>query len=175
MPSINAKLAMRILVAAGICVLLYSILFSSSAGRGENVPEYSILTLDGEKVSSTDFSNRPYLLHFWAHWCDKCVFELESFSKLQDIFKGALLIVNVHIGKSRKDQKLAAKIHKDRGLNYTEYFDDGRLADIFGVETVPAAFFIDRHGVIVEKISGPVIWTSPERIESIKQFIKRPY
>ncbi len=60
----------------------------SSAGqsqlRGKPAPAFTLLDLNGNKVSLSDFKGRPLVVNFWGTYCAPCKIEmpwLEEFSK----------------------------------------------------------------------------------------------
>ncbi len=49
---------------------------------GQPIPQFTLTTTAGEKISSLDLRGKPTLLDFWATWCDTCVREMPELPKL---------------------------------------------------------------------------------------------
>jgi peroxiredoxin len=48
---------------------------------------------------------------------------------------------------------------------------DQSVARRYGVSTVPATFFLDRKGHVVERVDGAVDWTREDVLASVEQLV----
>jgi len=48
---------------------------------GDNVPEFSFTTLDGNTASISDYEGKTILINFFATWCGPCMKELPELQK----------------------------------------------------------------------------------------------
>ena len=46
----------------------------------EQAPEWTLMNLNKEEVSLTDYRGQTVVLNFWAHWCGPCQMEIPAFS-----------------------------------------------------------------------------------------------
>ena len=117
-------------------------------GDGQKAPEFKAPALDGGKsLSLASFRGKVVYLDFWASWCPPCLTSLPLLEELRKQFPSdqfQILAVNVD-----QDVEKARKFLERTGVGYPSATDPkGRLPEMFGVETMPTSFLIDRSGVI---------------------------
>lgn len=115
-----------------------------------SAPNFQAVLMDGKVVNLDDYRGEPLLLHFWASWCKFCKVSEDSITAVQKDWK--VLSVAFKSG----DKKDVEKHIKDRGLESWSVIpdQDGRLAELFGVQAVPASYIIDGKGNIRVKEVG---------------------
>jgi len=131
--------------------LIAGLLFSVKAialGDGQKAPDFKVPSLDGGKsLSLAAYRGKVVYLDFWASWCPPCLTSLPLLEELRKEFPSdqfQILAVNVD-----QDFEKARKFLERTGVGYPSASDPkGRLPELFGVETMPTSFLIDRGGVI---------------------------
>jgi len=125
----------------------------SGARVGEPAPDFKLQNLDGQYISLSDLRGKPVLLNFWATWCPPCRVEMPY---LQEIFeewsdKGlVLLTIDIGEGPSQIKEFLEAN-----NLSLPVLLDTKKnVAQRYNITGIPTTFFIDKDGVIREKIIG---------------------
>jgi thiol-disulfide isomerase/thioredoxin len=129
---------------------------------GSTVDEKLMLTdLDGKSISFKDLRGKVVLLHFWSTQCPYEKVADPKFTELEKRWKGnkdvVIAAINANgteIGPERpKDASgyEAIRAHmKEKGLTHPVYADHGnKLADLFGAQSTPHCFVLDKKGVIV--------------------------
>src|SRR5690606_34181270 len=110
-------------------------------------------TLDNSSVNLSDFENKVIYLDFWASWCGPCKESLPWLQNMQYKYASRglqVLLVNVDTEKSAASELL-------RKLNVTlmTLLDPGgRIAEAFGLKTMPSSFLISRGGKVALVHSG---------------------
>jgi peroxiredoxin len=62
---------------------------------------------------------------------------------------------------------------KESGFNLPVYTDpDGKASRSYGITGVPETFVIDKNGILVKKVIGPLAWDSAEAISFIENLMK---
>jgi cytochrome c biogenesis protein CcmG, thiol:disulfide interchange protein DsbE len=134
---------------------------------GKRAPPATLVTLDGQKVSTPDLVGNVVILTFWATWCVPCRDELPLLSKYATEHASQGLRV---LGFSLD---LPEEIAGVRAVANTLSFPNGLLASSsapgYGrIWRIPVNFTIDREGRLVDdgwREKKPV-WT-PERLDRI--------
>jgi cytochrome c biogenesis protein CcmG/thiol:disulfide interchange protein DsbE len=132
--------------------------------EGRPAPAFSLVDLDGQPVSLSDFAGRPVVLNFWATWCGPCAFEHPV------LLEGARAYPEVaFLGVIYGDTVEAANVFlKNRGNAYRHLQDPGQHTAIdYGVAGVPESFFLSGDGTIVSKFTGPL--NRPALVSAVEQ------
>jgi cytochrome c biogenesis protein CcmG/thiol:disulfide interchange protein DsbE len=93
------------------------------------------------------------MLNFWASWCDACKAEAPLLQNTWQRVQGqGIVFIGIDIQDTRSN---GLSFLQTYGITYPNIVDtDGSVTINYGVTGVPETFFIDRHGVIVQKVIG---------------------
>lgn len=122
---------------------------------GKVAPGFTLATLDGKKVSLSDFKGRPVLVNFWATWCAPCKIEMPWFEEFQKQYSAQGfeilgLTVDVDEGKDAIEKAV-----KKTGVDYPILLTDAKVQKDYGaLDYLPVSFYVDRNGVVVEETAG---------------------
>ena len=127
----------------------------SSPLIGRPAPEWTLTTLEGETLSSSDFAGRPYVVNFWASWCGPCVDEHPVLSGTKEDLGDELAMVGVLYQDDPDDAR--AFLSRYGATGYAHVVDEGgRLAIDYGVTGPPESYFVDADGIVRAKQFGPL-------------------
>ena len=123
-------------------------------GHGTPAPDFDLATVDGRKLKLSEFRGNAVLLNFWATWCPPCKVEMPWFVELQNQYgKDGLVVLGVAMDDSAP-AKIAEFTH-EMGVNYPVLLGTDQVSDDYGnVQYLPTTFYIDRNGIIVDKMAG---------------------
>lgn len=122
--------------------------------KGKPAPAFTLVTLDGKKVSLSDYKGRPVLVNFWATWCAPCKLEMPWFEEFRSKYSGqGFEILGITEDDAGKDE--IAKAVKKVNVNYPILLTDGKVAPAYGgVDYLPMSFYVDRNGVVQFETAG---------------------
>jgi cytochrome c biogenesis protein CcmG/thiol:disulfide interchange protein DsbE len=136
-------------------------LLVASLGRavprvGDPAPAFSLSTIDGEQVSSTELAGKPYVLNFWASWCvPACVDEHPVLIEAQRRYGDDVTILGVLYRDSPAGARAFLERYGDGGWQHLS--DPGeRLAGEWGVLGPPESFLVDADGRVAARWIGPL-------------------
>ncbi|MCF4102634.1 AhpC/TSA family protein [Gillisia sp. M10.2A] len=122
---------------------------------GSVAPNFTAPDTEGKPVALKDAMGKVTLIDFWAAWCKPCRMEnpnvVATYNKYHD--KG-FNIIGVSLDKENQKDKWLQAIADDN-LTWTQVsnlkFWQEPVAQLYGVQAIPAQFILDENGVIVAK------------------------
>ena len=131
---------------------------TSSPLIGQPAPDSPMALADGTgSVSMGDFDGDIVVVNFWASWCLGCREEHDALLRASEDyadFDTTFVAVNYQDQPDRAEAFLR-ELGRSPETVYT--VDEGSAtAFSWGVLGLPETFFVDRNGVVVGKVSGPV-------------------
>lgn len=120
---------------------------------GMKSKDFILQTKDGQQISLSSLKGQYVLLDFWASWCLPCRQEHPNLIKAYEQFRAkGFTILSVSLDKSKPDWLQA--INEDQ-LIWTQVSDlkgnDGEVADLYGITSIPSNVLIDPNGIIIQK------------------------
>ena len=139
---------------------------------GKQLPDFSAKTLDGTLVTLSDYRGKMLVLNFCAKWCGFCAPEIPY---LKDVYEQhhetGLEVIGVSLDENETDLTEFTEEHK---IPWLQIYDGkgwkSELAQLFGIDSVPSQWLIDRDGKILsvssrgEQLGQLVKWTEAARI-----------
>ncbi|WP_066628209.1 TlpA disulfide reductase family protein [Labilibacter marinus] len=124
---------------------------------GAIAPDFTLETVDGEKVALSSLKGNYLLVDFWASWCKPCRAENPNVVKAYGEYASkGFDILSVSLDRDAAAWKKAIG---DDGLTWTQVLDaDGSVANSYGVTGIPFTLLLDKEGKIVAKnLRGPAL------------------
>jgi peroxiredoxin len=114
---------------------------------GDRAVEFTLLDLDGDEVSLSDYSGKPVVLNFWATWCAPCRIEMPELQNAYETYQEQDLVI-LAINQQEEGQ-IVDGFFDDLGLTFTPLLDsDGNVGRAYGAFGLPSTYFVDRSGII---------------------------
>src|SRR6266702_6966397 len=123
--------------------------------RGKPAPAFTLVTLDGKKVSLSDYKGRPVLVNFWATWCGPCKVEMPWFEDFRKQYAAQGFEVLGLADDTDAGKDTIAKVAQKAGVSYPILLTDGKVQKAYGgLDVLPMSFYVDRNGLVVEETAG---------------------
>jgi thiol-disulfide isomerase/thioredoxin len=122
--------------------------------KGVQAPDFDLPTLDGQRMKLSDFRGKAVLLNFWATWCSPCKIEMPWLVELQKQYgKDGLVVLGVAMDDTAPPK--IAEFANEMGVNYPILLGTDQVSDDYGdVQYLPTTFYVDRNGVVLDKVAG---------------------
>ncbi|MEQ9404508.1 MAG: TlpA disulfide reductase family protein [Cyclobacteriaceae bacterium] len=133
--------------------VLYSGLITPSELTEEKFASYNFTleSMDGEKVLFSEFLGKTVFVNFWATWCPPCIAEMPDIHDLYEEKGDEVLFVMISLDENKG--KARAFIEK-RGFEFPVYFLASGLPSTYQVHSIPTTYLIDKEGTIRVENSG---------------------
>ena len=124
--------------------------------------------MNGNEVRLSDCYGKPIVLNFWSTWCNHCKIELPLFEKAYKENPDITFIMINITASDRKD--LVENLINKNGYTFTVWLDEnGEAMEDYRVSSIPATYFIDKNGNIVNHTVGEMDEeTLEKRLEMIR-------
>jgi thiol-disulfide isomerase/thioredoxin len=131
--------------------------------KGKPAPNFTLVDLNGKKVSLADYKGKAVLLNFWATWCGPCKLEIPWIVKLRDQYKSqGFEVLGIESDNYDTDPKAYASyksgVEKSAtalGVNYPILLGGDSISEPYGgLDGLPNSFYVDRKGVVIAQIVG---------------------
>lgn len=145
-----------------------------SAGAAEAEPEAKpfpgyrapeIIARDvytGDTLQLSALRGQVVMVNFWATWCPPCREEMPAMEQFHQASQGKVRVLAVAADGGEPPERLAA-FARELGLSFPVVHDGGEAALTYRAFGLPTSLFIDQHGIIRVRFSGPL---TREQMES---------
>jgi peroxiredoxin len=125
--------------------------------------------LNGATIRFSDFRGKIVFLNFWTTWCPSCRYEMPSIENLHTKFKDRDFVV---VAIDMQEPAYSVKeFFKEYKLTFMALLDsEGKVADLFGIRSIPTTFILDKQGRIIGGALGARKWDS-KKSEALFEYL----
>ena len=123
------------------------------ASKGRQAPDFALSTPDGKVVRLSDYRGKAVLINFFGTTCAPCRQESPHLEEMQkrNAARGFEIIGIDMYGSSNDAME---KYRKDFGTTYVLVHGNDAVGDQYGVNGLPASYFVNAKGAIVASTEG---------------------
>jgi thiol-disulfide isomerase/thioredoxin len=174
-PRRSSGVVIGILVVGGLAALILMVMIFNNINRpaqavngtgantaalledvvtGARAVDFTAQTLDGKSVRLSDYRGKqPVWLNFWASWCGPCKAEMPAMEELHQAYKDKGLVM---LGFDVAEPKATVDdFVKSRAFSWIFLVEEnGQTANRYQTTGIPTHVFINKDGVITNRISS---------------------
>ena len=119
---------------------------------GKPAPDIELQNPDGKTIKLSSLKGKVVLLDFWASWCGPCRMEMPNVVAAYNKYKSkGFTVYSVSLDRDADAWKKAIT---GLGMVWENHVSDLKwwqspVVGLYGIQGIPAAFLLDRNGVIV--------------------------
>jgi cytochrome c biogenesis protein CcmG, thiol:disulfide interchange protein DsbE len=152
----HVKKLSALVCAIAVVVLAASCAKEKSPGAiKDKSPDFTLRDTRGNKISLSEFRGRVVLMEFWATWCPPCRESIPDMNELYKKYKDrGLVVLGISLDSDGDVSSTIASFMKEQPVLYPVLLDGSNVSMLYGVNSIPSVFLIDKNGKVVKKFTG---------------------
>jgi cytochrome c biogenesis protein CcmG, thiol:disulfide interchange protein DsbE len=127
-----------------------------AASVGAHAPSFELTALDNKSYSLKSLQGKPVVLNFWASWCGPCKLEAPELVRIYEKYQEKVNVYAIDLTKNDSIPDAQAFAQKNKYTFPVLLDKEGAVADKYQVQAIPTSYFVNKDGVIVDKVLGLV-------------------
>ena len=144
----------------------------SSVAVGEVAPDFTLVNMDGEMVSLSDYLGQVVVINFWATWCPPCREEKPTMESLYEKFKEEGLVF-LAVNVEADGHQVVSQYLLRQSYSFPILLDaKAEVQGLYGVFRYPESYIVDRNGVVAEHVIGGRDWMQNPTYRMVESLLK---
>jgi thiol-disulfide isomerase/thioredoxin len=143
-----------IVLALGYTFYMSFFVDQSPVRAGDPAVNFVLTDLDEERIELDEYIGKGVMLNFWGTFCEPCRKEMPIMEELYLEYKDqGIEIIAINVNES--EAAIVPFVRSIGGLSFPIVIDRGmRVSDAYGINPLPATFFVNEHGEVVKYHTG---------------------
>ena len=122
---------------------------------GYRMPPFTLPVLgSNETISTAKLTGKPIFINFWTSWCTYCRLEAPDVEKAYKKYGNKVVFLSVNV-TSQDSMPAIQAFAQQFGMTWKIPLDTtGAVAQKYQIIAFPTSFFVDRAGLIEDKVVG---------------------
>lgn len=123
---------------------------------GDEAPDFTTVSLNGDIVSLSDFRGQPVWVNFWGAWCAPCRAEMPDIQVAwQELEPQGLMLLALSLGDKPSE---AASFARKVGATFPILVDPDRTltGEAYPIYNFPTHIFVDEQGIVRNIVLAPM-------------------
>ncbi len=126
--------------------------------KGQIAPDFTLLNVDGDEISLSDYAGKGVIVNFWATWCAPCRFEMPEFEAAHEKYEEDGLVI-LALDQDEAAETVISYFDEEMGLTFTRPLLDENfvIASQYGAfGALPTTVFVLPDGTVERVHRGPL-------------------
>ena len=139
-----------------------------SLDEDEYVNDFTLLDLDNNEISLSDFKGKIVVINFWGTWCPPCRAELPDFIEVYNEYKDrGVQFLGIGLDEVENLKAFA----EEYNISYPILIDGSIdvISDKWRINSVPTTYIVDENGEVVFFNIG--MMTKKQLIDAVEEWL----
>lgn len=121
---------------------------------GDRTPDFTLMDIDGNKFSLSDYSGYVVIVNFMATWCFWCKYEMSDLVSFHENYAPqGVVMISIGMTTSETEEQLR-RFQDDYSAGWTFARDTANVGVTYQVRGIPTKYIINQDGIIAWKHVG---------------------
>lgn len=118
---------------------------------GSKAPDFTLPTIDGEKLKLLNHSACYQVLDFWASWCGDCRKDIPAMKALYEKYNKAVRFIGVSLDDDKEKWMSCVQQNKMKWNHVSELkkWKETEISQLYRIKWLPTMYLIDPYGKVV--------------------------